>query len=53
MYSVVVPSEAPVRLSGAVVTSFNKLIFPALWLGGLAGIVPQVGRPASNVLLPR
>ena len=39
MYSVVVPNEEPVWLSGAVVTLFNKIVFPALWLGGLAGIV--------------
>ena len=26
-------------LSGAVVTFLNKLLFPALWLGGLAGLV--------------
>jgi len=37
-----VPTEgqdSPVWLSGAVVTVLNKLIFPALWLGCLAGLV--------------
>ena len=31
--------DPPVWLSGAVVTFLNKLLFPALWLGGLAGLV--------------
>ena len=32
-------ADPPVWLSGAVVTFLNKLLFPALWLGGLAGLV--------------
>lgn len=42
MYSVYVPSndaDATVWLSGAVATFLNRLLFPALWLGGLAGLL--------------
>jgi len=32
-------ADSPVWLSGTVVTFLNKLLFPALWLGVLAGLI--------------
>jgi hypothetical protein len=38
-----VPTEdPPVWLSGAIVTLLNKLVFPAIWLGCLAGLILAV-----------